>query len=458
MSMRSTFLAAAAICLLSLPAPLSASEKVLYRIFLRDGTALVSYGEYARLDDRVVFSIPVGAIEPSPQLQLVSIAESAVDWRRTEEYAEAVRARRYAETRGEEDFAILSNRVAAALNEVAQTKDPARRLAMAQEARGNLAEWPKRNYGYRAADVTQLLWLFDDVISQLRAAAGQSFDLSLYATTVPPPPGDLLPEPDARTMLEQAMTAARMATDPNERISLLRAVTKALSAAAATPGSWESDIGARAAAALALEVRITGEYLDLRDRMVSSAERRARRADVRGIEWLIRNVFAEDARLGRARPHETATLLAELDMHLDAARRLRLARDAWAFRGETLRTYRAVIEPAIAHFRNSKKWLEDIRALAGPAPAALQVLSLRMTSAMRALGKSNPPSEIAAARDLLVTTATLSIRAAQTRRNAVESNDMAIAWEASSAAAGALMTLERALDDINRLTSPPRPR
>jgi hypothetical protein len=184
------------------------------RIFLQDGTALVSYGEYARLADRVVFSVPVGAIGPSPQLQLVSIADSAVDWRRTEEYAEAVRARRYAETRGEDEFAILSNHVAMALNEVAHTTDPARRLAMAQEARGNLAEWPKRNYGYRAADVTQLLWLFDDVISQMREKAGQtSFDLNLYATTAPPSTGDLLPDPDAPASFEHAMTAARVAAD-----------------------------------------------------------------------------------------------------------------------------------------------------------------------------------------------------------------------------------------------------
>jgi hypothetical protein len=458
MSMRSALLAAAAIVLLALPVPVSASEKVLYRIFLQDGTALVSYGEYARLEDRVVFSIPVGAVEPSPQLQLVSIADSAVDWRRTEEYAEAVRARRYAETRGEEDFAILSNRVAAALNEVAHTKDPVRRLAMAHEARANLAEWPKRNYGYRAADVTQLLWLFDDVIAQLRAAAGQaSFDLSLYATTAPPPPGELLPEPDARAMFEQAMTAARVATDPAERVSLLRAVEKALSPAAVN-GDWEAEIKARAAAELALELRITGLYADLRNRTVGPAERHARRADVRGLEALIQNVRDEDARLGRVRPQETAALLAELDMHLDAARRLRLARDSWAFRGAMLRDYRSTLEPAIAQFHLSKKWLEDIRALAGPAPASLTFLMRRMTSALRALAKPSPPSELAAARELLVATAKIAIRAAQARRNAVESNDMAIAWEASSAAAGALMMLDRALDDINRLTSPPRPR
>src|SRR5512134_3377477 len=140
MAGRSGLAAVVALCAWCSAASVFASEKYLYRIFLQDGTTLVSYGEYARVENRVVFSIPVGAAEPA--LQLVSIADSAVDWHRTEEDAQAVRARRYAETRGEEDFAALSAHVARALNEVVHTKDPAQRLALALEARGNLAEWP----------------------------------------------------------------------------------------------------------------------------------------------------------------------------------------------------------------------------------------------------------------------------------------------------------------------------
>ena len=57
---------------------------------------------------------------------------------------------------------------------------------MAQEARGNLARWPAQNFGYRAADVAQLTGMLDEVISELRVAAGQSsFDVSLVATTGP---------------------------------------------------------------------------------------------------------------------------------------------------------------------------------------------------------------------------------------------------------------------------------
>lgn len=444
-----------AIVVMSLGASVSASEKVLYRIFLHDGSNIVSYGEYTRVADRVVFSIPIGALEPAPQLQLVTIADTAVDWRRTEEYTEAVRARRYAETRGEEDFAILSTHVAAALNDVALTKDPVRRLEMAEEARRNLAEWPKQNYGYRAADVRQLLWMFDDVVSQLRAAAGQPrFDLNLYAVTLPPAPADPLPDPDARQTYEQALKIARLTQDPTERMSLLEAITRTLERKESAP--WAASVRDAAAFELNAELRTTGAYADLAKRMMAAADARANAADVTGIQTLIKRLDNEDERLGRRRPQEIAALTAMLDLRLDAARRLRLARDAWALRVETIKAYATLLETGIDHLRRSRRWLESIRELAGPAPQSLEYLEWRMKEANRTLRGIRPPAEVASIQSLLHTAATMGLRAAGTRRKAIESSDMAVAWEASSAAAGALMMFERALDELNKLTSPPQ--
>ncbi|HYC47010.1 MAG TPA: hypothetical protein VED01_16160, partial [Burkholderiales bacterium] len=42
------------------PASARGADAALFRLFLTDGTAMVSYGEYARVDDRVIFSMPVG--------------------------------------------------------------------------------------------------------------------------------------------------------------------------------------------------------------------------------------------------------------------------------------------------------------------------------------------------------------------------------------------------------------
>ena len=172
---------AAAVLLIVLISPPGFAERApqaidatLFRIFLRDGSTLVSYGDFARVADRVVFSIPVGGIETAtPALHLVSIAESAVDWARTDRYTEATRARHYAETRGEADFNELSDRVARALNDVALTRNAAKRLALATEARRMLGAWPAAHHGYRSSDVKQLAALLDDAIGELRVAAGQ---------------------------------------------------------------------------------------------------------------------------------------------------------------------------------------------------------------------------------------------------------------------------------------------
>ena len=260
--------------------PAGAADSVLYRLFLLDGSSLVSYGEFARLSDLVVFSMPLGDVSSAANLQLVSIPQASVDWARTDEYSEAVRARRYGETRGESDFAMLGGRVTEALNQIALTPDPARRLAMATEARGNLARWPAENFGYRSADVAQLTGMLDEVISELRVAAGQSsFDVSLVATTTPPPPVELLPPPDFREAIEQALTASAVSPEPAERVSLLRAIATALQEPARR-GGWAAALHGRAAASLATELRIDASYRDLSKSTMAAAAPRASRGDV----------------------------------------------------------------------------------------------------------------------------------------------------------------------------------
>jgi hypothetical protein len=60
-----------------------------------------------------------------------------------------------------------------------------------------------------------------------------------------------------------------------------------------------------------------------------------------------------------------------------------------------------------------------------------------------------------AAHELFATAWQMARRAASGRRNAVSSGDMKLAWEASSAAAGALMLFERAGQELDRLTASP---
>src|SRR5262249_43208320 len=107
----------AALCVPASPA--FAADALLYRLFLHDGSTVVSYGDFTRVADRVVFSIPIGNVDtPTPALHVVSLSEASIDWERTDRYAEAVRGRQYAATQGEADFDQLSTEVARTLYEV----------------------------------------------------------------------------------------------------------------------------------------------------------------------------------------------------------------------------------------------------------------------------------------------------------------------------------------------------
>jgi hypothetical protein len=158
-----------------------------YRIFLRDGDALPSLGDYAVVADRVVFTLPLGAPGTHQELQLMSLPVELVDMERTARYAHAVRASRYAATRGEADYLAMTDEVARALNELRDLDDPATRLALAEEARRRLLAWSGENYAYRAADIQELAGLFEQVIAELRAAAGESsFALDLSTGPIRP--------------------------------------------------------------------------------------------------------------------------------------------------------------------------------------------------------------------------------------------------------------------------------
>ena len=177
------------------------------------------------------FSIPVGGLDgPSPTLHLVSISETAVDWERTDSYAQATRARQYAATQGETDFDVLSNDVARALHDVATTKDPARRLALATEARRMLTAWPAAHHGYRASDVAQLASLLDDAVGEFACRRGA-------AAHRPGPRRDGEPAAakragaagaDAAREHRAAFKAASVTEDPTERVALLEAIVSGL--------------------------------------------------------------------------------------------------------------------------------------------------------------------------------------------------------------------------------------
>ena len=435
----------------------AADDVMLLRVFLTDGSTLVSYGEPARIGDRVVFSMPTAAM-PNPPLHLVELAAARVDWERTNRYADAARAAHYLNTQAEFDYAALSTRMAQALDQLTETADAARRLAIAENARKMLAAWPQAHYNYRLNEVRQMLSLLDEAIADLRAAAGAGrFDLSLAAFADPPPASDpLVPPPTPKETIEQVLIAARVADTAAERTALLTTALAGLDRDAATlPAEWVATT--RAATTLQFETdrRVDRAYQLLTARIIGQADRQARAADVGSLVRLVDRVRLNDRRLGGQRPETVAALVAAVEARLDAARRLQLARDRWALRAPEFRQYRAAIKAPLDLFAGLQPSLKQIKSLAGSSPASLVMLQSAVANILQQARTITPPAELRAAHALLVSAVQLAGNAGQIRREATLAEDIARAWDASSAAAGALMLGARARTDLQSLLRPP---
>lgn len=447
----------AALCVASYAA--AADEPTLLRVFLKDGTSLVSYGEPARVGDRVVFSMPTSAM-PNPPLHLVDLPADRVDWDHTNRYAASARASHYIRTQAETDYAMLSNDIAQALNDVTLTPDPAKRLVIAEAARKRLSEWPADHFGYRAAEIRQMLSMLDEAIADLRAFTGGSgrFDISFAAfadpTTLAEP---MLPPPTPKEAIENVLAAARVVDNAAERTSLLTSAMATIEQQKnVLPVDWVVATHRSVQAAIQAEATTDRVYRAFTTRYIAIADYRAKQADVMGLERLIQSLQQRDRVLGGKRPDAVASLVAAIEEELDAARRLQLARDRFALREPVLREYRVAMAQPLELLLQMTPLLEAIKSLAGSSPASLSAIE---RSAARIVGLASaivPPDEVAAAHALLISATQLAKNAAQIRREAAAAADMTRAWDASSAAAGALMLSAKARADIQALVRPPR--
>jgi hypothetical protein len=438
--------------------PASADDGTLLRVFLKDGTSLVSFGEPARVGDRIVFSMPTAAT-PNPPLHLVDLPIAQVDWDRTNRYAIAARAAHYVATQADADYATLSDEVAQTLNDVARLTDSGARLVAVERARNKLADWPPNHYNYRQSDVSQMLAMLDAAIADLRAARGdRRFDINLSAYADPPSiPEPLLPPPTAQEAVEELLLAARVVDTSAERTSLLSTAVAVIDRDKSTlPAEWAVTARANAQAAIHAEVSLDRSYSALTTQMMTLADQRARSGDVLGIERVLRAISQRDQALGNQRPEAVTALLAAVEARLDAARQLQLARDRWALRAPELRAYGNAITTPMDLLARLNPALEAIKALSGSGPAALASIQRTVARISTLISAIAPPEELAAPHALLISAVQLAGHAAEIRREATLAGDMARAWDASSAAAGALMLGARASGDIHTLLRPPQ--
>jgi hypothetical protein len=432
----------------------------LYRIFLNAGGSLVSYGEFVRLDDRVVFSLPLGAAPEEPELHLVTIPADEVNWPNTEQYAHSARYDQYVATRAEADFSTMSAAVARALNEIALAPDPARRLQLATEARGVLEAWPRTHLGYRAADIRQIVNLLDEIVAELRVAAGMAqFDLNLVAFSDPPPRMPLADPPTLRDSILQALRAARLTPSPAERLSLLQAAVAIVDRSGdRLPAPWARATRRVASEALAEETRVEQQYAEWSKTVLARATERAAAADVRAVEEIVRDVDRADARLGRRRPEVVRSTRLAVEGRLDAARRLRLARDQWTLRRAAFQRYAGIANDPVDLLVDAGPWLDDIKALAGPDRDALSTLQRGVARALRQMSAAKVPSGLEGVHANLTSALRFADTAARMRTRAVVSGDLSAAWDASSAAAAAMMLVGQVRDDLERALKIPEVR
>ena len=437
----------------------AADGATIFRVFLTDGSSLVSYGEPARVGDRVVFSMPTAARLENPPLHLVSLAVAQVDWPRTERYAEAARAAKYLASNAEADYSVLTGQVAAALAAVAGTTDPAQRLAIVERAQRTLADWPRTHYNYREDEIRPMLGMLDEIVAELRAQAGTGqFDLAFVARAETPVARELLlPLPTPKETVEQVLTAARLSETPAERLSLLSVALGAIERdSERLPSDW------RTATNLALRTTIAGEleterqYQLLTNRILALAATRANAADVRGVERLKRDVGTTDVQLGQKRPDVIAGLLVSLEAHLDAARSLRLAHDRWDLRIVDFRVYGNQMSTPLSRLQRLQTLLDDIKSLVGSSPFALSAIQRGADQTTKALTAIVPPAEFRSVHALFLSAAHLADTAAKIRMEAALTGDLRRAWDASSAAAGALMLEAQARNEFKALFQRPQ--
>jgi hypothetical protein len=207
--------------------------------------------------------------------------------------------------------------------------------------------------------------------------------------------------------------------------------------------------------ALAEETRLDGAYGALVTSTLASADKKLANADVRGLVDLRTDLQQRDEKLGRKRPEQMQALLATLDQRLDAARRLRLARDQWEIKAETFRAYEKAVKPSIKVLVSGADVLHDIRALAGPSMRALTRLESRLAAQRGALKAIPAPGDLQAAHSSLISAWQMAETAVQLRKRAIAENDLKLAWNASAAASGAMMLLDTARDGLAQLLKGP---
>jgi hypothetical protein len=434
----------------------AADDATLFRVFLKDGSSVVTYGEFARVADQVVLSVPVGGTAQDPRLHALTLAASRVDWDKTDRYTASARYQRYVATRAEADYQLLTDEVATVLNNIAQSTDRTSALGAAERARRMLVEWPRSHYGYRQQDVQEIVRLLDSAIARLQGSASPPpFQIALVSA----PEMSLEPlatMPSGREQLAQLLRLATGTTDVSERVALLQSALTLLATPGVISGSEAGRLRRSVESQLEREAEIDQRYQRVSRDLLDRATHAAAKADIRKVERVLERIVKEDRQLGAQRPEVVQALTSTVQSQLDNARRLRLLRDQWSTRQALFREYQRSVGLDLVQLVKARPALESIKRLDGPPPDRLNSLNSMLRGGAQRLNRLLVPEYLRSTHELVVGAWRFAETAAASRLKAISSADIGTAWEASSAAAGALMMLSLAQKELLALTEPPK--
>ena len=424
----------------------------IFRVFLKSGQALPAYGESALVGDRVVFTLLLGASPVRTSLQLMSLPAASVDLDRTRRYANTIRAKHYAATRGEVDYAAMAQEVQRTLAQLPSVQDPKKRLELALDAKKRLMTWADGTYGYRAGDVRVLTNLFDEVINELRVAAGEkqfALDLRVGQSDFDPEP--LLPAPTLQECIAMALAAA-MATDSvDERLAVLNAAVEAAGddpAAAAVRESLAREVD--------IEKRATSAYETMLNDVRAEAEAARRKGDVAGIERAMSTLAARDRELGARRAPIVSALATELNAMLEATRTYQARLERYAKVRGALLAYERRVRPMMTGFDGLLQVLEALRDTRYTSYERLERSSVRLAGYQSAIAGVEPPEDLVDVHASLISAMQMADHAVARRKRGVSTGTWGMDTEASSAAAGALMLGQLAREQLVVRLYPPK--
>jgi hypothetical protein len=425
----------------------------VFRVFLKDGTALACWGEYAQVDDHLVLTLPVG---PSARrtYEFASLPVSSIDMAKTERYAEAVRAAQFASTRGAAEYAELRDRLAKQLAAIPLLPDSTERIAAAESARQQLLDWANTSHGYHAREVRDLLKTFESTIIDLRVAAGESrFSINLTAAIVPPSPPRLRAAPGAAETVALALRAASATDDEEVRKALLK---RARAAAVSLPGESGKTMRAAVANRFAAEARVDSLYKWIRTDVARRAVRAVDQGDARAVDALRQRIAAFDQRWGRRRPAQVTGLLATLDDFYAAAAEQRLALDQWESVRQTFVAYQQQVAPFIAALDRMAPIMAAIKDLAGTPVTDLVRAQTQTESMVTDFARVTAPAGAEPVRGLIANAIERADFAVRTRHTAVDTRQLSLAREAAAAAGEARASLNQAKTALAALVQPPK--